>query len=465
MKSGERSLSVLEKYYFERNINSVYSVFFVAGVYSQVDPALLSHALRAVLLKYAALSLNAFGDSSKTALLRTLDRIEFDTVVEYTEIGELVNAEIKLNESVTKEILKLKLDLNVQAPLWRILVINKETVVFITDHLLVDGTSGVNFHLELLKEMNKLKGLKISTKLDLLFDSAVDTPEIEFSSQNDDMYNPGLLFAVNIVFWEFAPNFVKNVGNYIYSKISGKGLTGEFFKSERKLKLKDFEVSTFYVKIKPDYLKIMLLECKSHKVQLTSLLMYIASLSVSEHSQGKDLTMSFPASTRNVFDLDPEVAKFGVFVKSGSFVIAAPSGKTPNWEVISSIQDEITKCIKSDTGLKEIGMLKYVDPKEYVMGSVGNSLRTTVEISNLGLMKSELIGSEAQAGETSETVKLVDLYFNQCIGFSGGLANFNVASTTLGGMNIAVTYHPSERNYFSGCEKFWNDFIREMATV
>jgi hypothetical protein len=177
------SQETLQKLYSELNIQSN---VIVAATYSNgrdtlLKEALLFQALRKVIAEQPALSIVMHEEPSKE---NQTDRRSWEGRLKSINLPDCVSY---LNDyDVSSNGLQNLLETNhnewfdVQdrkKPLWRLVVVNKTHVLFIYNHFIADGSSGLNFHQSLLSALNR-----VSKDDDSAIPAALGSPVIQISS-------------------------------------------------------------------------------------------------------------------------------------------------------------------------------------------------------------------------------------------------------------------------------------------
>lgn len=443
----------MESYFYETTHTGAYSNFFVAGVYKGITENLLSHALRNIILEYPSFTYNVFGGDLKSLVLRQVLKIDFEDVVEF--ISKPMEPGSKLDDQISQQVVDRGFRFGIESPLWRVIVLNNETVIFYCDHILFDGVSLANFHHLLLENMNQVKSSE--EKLDRLFDFKLDSFGVSYSPNHCDIYNAKWHTVIWALYHELVPRSIKfyvQKCKRLFDPNEPK-LTGYSFKGNHVLRLKDFRVNSIYVNVPPEKLSFMLKECRYQRVLMTALISYISLAAIKQVTKNADLAVGFPVSMRDKIKLRyPQDTTFGIFVKGEYFDLTAIEFDSYiNWDDVRMIHRRITSLLETGRANDQVGMLKFINVCDWQLSQVGTHLRDTVQISNLGLQK---------VAHKKGVVEIVDMFFNQCIGFAGGYLNPNIISTDVNGMNIAMAYHPNDAQEIEPCLPIFESMLHNF---
>ncbi|GMF99184.1 hypothetical protein B5S33_g3697 [[Candida] boidinii] len=481
-----RSLSRLEEYYKFRNTYRVYTGFYLFGQFSEPwTTHIMYDVLKNIIDRHPELYNQVFdreivdkkGKKKVTSEIAPVDSFKLSDVLEIVNDKKLESLEETIN--YCNEIMFDKgFDFNLKnKPLWKIFLINSKNVLFYTEHMLFDGTSGANFFRELKYEFNKLtssSNCESSSDDDaeylnkLVYSTGADSRVPVVST---DLYTckPSTAYMLYILYKELAPVFVTKYAKRIYSGISyylgfksgefqeidgysvGSVFTFDNHIDEPVINRKNTKILSLS---KEDVGKL-LGKCREHGVKMTSVLATIGNIGICGSANGYDIGTGIPFNVRPFVDEEKlrdagETIKafelFGLFmsqvsvefpstylkenfpdpegIKSG---VCAEKEQIAFWNVAKYFQHHLSTRMEESLALA--GTLDYVDPEDFVKSSLSKKKSKSYEISNVGVLKN---------GET-EKQKLVNLVFNQPNGTITGYFGCNVAGTDIGGTNFALT--------------------------
>ncbi|OWB76261.1 hypothetical protein B5S32_g411 [[Candida] boidinii] len=497
-----RSLSRLEEYYKFRNTYRVYTGFYLYGQFSEPWTAhIMFDVLKNIIHRHPELYNQIFdketvdkkGNKKVTFEIAPVESFKLSDVLEIVQDDKLENLEDAIN--FCNEIMFDKgFDFNLKnKPLWKIFLVNSKNVLFYTEHMVSDGTSGGNVFRELKSEYNNLTS---STDYDIPSSGDAEyLDKIIYSTGADsrvpvvstDLYpcKPSTAYMISLLYKELAPVFVKTYAKKIYSGISYYlGFkSGEFQEIDSRLAgsvftFDDFmdgpginRTNTKILSLSKEDVKKLLGKCREHGVKLTSVLATVGNIGIYRSANGYDIGTGIPFNVRPF--VDEEKLKdagetisaselFGLFmsqvsvefpstylkenfpdmegIKSG---VCGEKEQLAFWNVAKYFQHQLST--RMDESLALAGSLDYVDPEDFVKSSLSKKKNKSYEISNVGVLKND----------ETEKQKLVNLVFNQPNGTNTGYYGCNVAGTDIGGTNLALTC-------VNGLEEEFNIYVEQF---
>ncbi|ODV97885.1 hypothetical protein PACTADRAFT_47722 [Pachysolen tannophilus NRRL Y-2460] len=486
----ERNVSFFEECYYQRNVTDFYSNFFVSATYDNRKgkdfKRILAKSLRNLILKHPILYTNVYKNEKINRLvLRPVESINFKDLVEFEEHETLFDHPNSLNGHVMQEIIHSKFKYgNLDEPLWKLKVINNETLIFYCDHILFDGTSGANFHEKLLHEFNDVskaedetEAKKVLENNDIkLFDLEDDAQYVKPLQESiyGAMCKTDIKFIAGNLYSQYAPAWLQKIPEKLYeyffpspieqSKENSLTPTGSLYENTNYLARKgafthDFKI----VNIPPDRLSKLLKITRSNEVSLTALIMYVSLIALKNLTKDQDTITKFPISLRGKEDLGKYDTTFGLFIKSGELVLPPltnkPSPTTTDkvdWKVVKLINDKLKEVLVDDDNFKSIAMQRLFNDTKFFVKQLNKPLSSTLEISNLGFK------SFKDIDETAADFMITDMLFSQSIGALGSNFSLDVISTKLGGMNIVLTTIPELREEYAYSIDLFEKLIIEL---
>lgn len=440
----EREFTSFERYYFWRNKLNMYSNFRVAVEYTEeLEIQAIYNALYSMIKKHASLSMNAYKKQQAWPFefpyyLKFMDVYKLSDVLEIIEDNK-----IKLTNVFDKlESVHFKYGTN--KPLWSLILLNKRTLVYYSDHLLFDGSSGLNFHRKFSEELrvkNKY-GLERYTGMDsVLFDRNKMDHKFKLTPKPSDLidYSVPILYIVYIIILLCCPlflvkfikcNFIDDdntVGSRTYSMIT---------LSTKMIELNDPKDQCKLVHIPQNRLQQLIKSCRKHDVKLTSLLVVMSLLSISKITGNeKDTITIIPVNARSKIPNEgrSNFHDFGLYL--GDINIELPpvnkmciNGQI-NWNFVKYVNNYIHLNIKNSQ--RDLGLIKLIDSKMFLERRkmcCENSIIGTLLVSNLGNLE------ELEGGRVFEKA-----YFDQpCKSGVLSLFAMNVVSTARGGAHLSL---------------------------
>ncbi|CAM9024859.1 unnamed protein product [Wickerhamomyces anomalus] len=403
-----RQIEGLEKRNYYRNLLSTYSCFIVGGrlniKFENKD--VLREAVRQLFESRKQLRLNVFKDDQNNTLVEkeiengwdSKEVVEFMNTSEDYSITEILN---DLHEKTFK--------LEVQKPMWKIVVVNQEWIMVLCDHTLYDGTTAALILEDLLTLLNK-EGLPVDKDLNLSKVCSVMARNMKHLMGQD-----GLKMLV---------------------------LRKETFRTLKQLISIDME----------DFMKLKKL-IDLHGVKFTAFWVYLSIISLSKIKNHDNIKVSVPCNLRSLLPSNFE-NHYGLFVSAVFLNLKPVATENIDWDYVKFINSTITRneLIK---GASLIGMLKYVDPKEGVSKEATSPRKTTYEISNLGLRKIPTLDNQVYSFD--------EFIFSQPNSLTGTQLTNSVISSSKK-VNIVVDGTPETKSFYHQYVQILNSQLQEILS-
>lgn len=423
-----RQTGLLERYHATRNYLGYDACVISAARYSmghdgkRFDKATLYPAVCRVLDREPALSFNIEGERSKEPFFSRLKSIDLNKAVVLHTDNSTVGEE-NIGELILEN-LKVPLDATAGTPLWRIVVIPDNTVIFAYSHTIGDGGSGPAFHRNLVAALNegKEESATHSDVWTLKEESAV--PWVKPMEQLTDL-NVSWMTILKTFYRILVPT-----GRSVW--------TGKDIPKERTL-----SVEIDVMALNADQVGRLLAVCRTHKASMTAALQILAVA-----------TMSSVITSR-----DPNAKKIKA-ISALTPVSLRPFTKTPitaicdhvstyhsdeklllngfSWEVASEYTTRLHASLPRSR--EAVGVIKYLYGKyeSFFHGQLGSKRPGGIELSNLGPWK--VLPGETSQNATSDGWKIQKLYFAQNDALFGAAMKINVAGDPEGGVGICFTW-------------------------
>ncbi|KAI3406721.2 hypothetical protein KGF56_000567 [Candida oxycetoniae] len=437
-----------ERFYICRGTEGFYNNFNITVKYDKhVTAAALSIALKSLIRKNSWFTHNFFKkDGTDSAIhnghnwtLQIVNQIRFDDVVSFEKIAHF-------NEKVLVKLNEQRVEMNIDKPLWRIIVFeeeennNEQLICIYVDHSQFDGLSAVQFQKDLSRELalidddddddekeeneTKVKEILFDYSRDLQYLPNKVMPPAEYAT---DLYIPPLTTVVNYHLGRYVP-FYENIYNWLYEPKRGEY---PLFVNKSPIR-KDMASKYNILKINPDTTVRITEFCRLHGVSVTAYLdiMVIKALQNSVfkamHGTSQLSTTSYVAiNGRRYYARDIQDFRFG------SMVCGAEVYLPPIENDILFMQEftkQLTTSIKSKNAFKAIGMLQYKNAWKLLndkIGKIGGG-RQTFTISNLGKMT-----------DSNNIYKFKEMYFGASVGV---MYNLVVNITTLPNNELTIVF-------------------------
>lgn len=433
-----RKAGLFEKYHIMRHHLGLDTCVITSARYlSQGDTTLdkptLFTALSHVVRNDRALSMQIQGEGTRDPIFVRLDTIDLSRIVEYRTDDSLAL------ESAMALCWSRPFEIGSPDPLWRLVVLSDNTVVFAYHHAIGDGQSGLAFHRSLLTALNRFAELQPVTS-DVVSVPPSLSPQVAVEEAVDTSVSFSLLCRQ--VFGLFAPR--KWTPGY-------SAWTGNDVDSTRVL-----HNNVRVWKIPPKDATSLLKLCRDHHSTLTSFLNTVTILVVSyllasknpSSYKCKTVSMSIPISLRRLTNVPPNVMcnhvsgyhTFSPLIKFQSNTKDKPHWTDSfSWEASAKCASDLRKSVKSSPEV--VGLLRFLFGryKEYFEGQLGQKRSHGVEISNLGVFPSEEAGSEGSSAVEAGW-RVEDVFFGQNDAVVGPAVKVNVVGSPSGSVGITFTW-------------------------
>ncbi|KAI0461297.1 hypothetical protein LJB42_000963 [Komagataella kurtzmanii] len=437
---GRRTLRPIEEYNYQRNVLKTYSCFIVASKLSEcVDKEVLLSRIQKLVASRKQLRLNVFKeDGTDDLYLQEISDWSVDDVVEFKTGSDIVE-EIGMAHRycfVTA----------INKPLWKLVVLNSQWLLLQCDHTLLDGNSAAFFHEELVCLLNNQPIGK----------------DLEEESQLSKFTTPSTKYLIRCLFSEFSPKWLSNwfgkLGKMPFTEKSQYQTDDPSWNISDKSPIRDNEFKTLKHLITintQEFIKLKSL-LKAQSVSFTSFWLYL-NLSVLSQFTQLSLNCSIPVNLRTLLD-KRNAKRYGLFVSAVELKLSTRlvSHESFDWNYVRYIQSHLSP-VKLKESAQLVGMLNYVNAKDYLLEKSSKPRTCTLEISNLGLRE--------DYKNTAAQPYLNEIIFSQPNNITGPYITNDMASTSEQ-VNILIGAVP-ECGYFydlytSGLEALLNEFIRDI---
>lgn len=406
MNRESRDISFPEEYCFWRTQLKTYTNYKILVEYSHdITQEALYHALTRMLYRYSALTTNVMPTNTNKIGFNfvLVDTVQFGDVVEFIEDENLENPEKILDSTYDTYF-----TYGNNKPLWKLQIINKKFILFYCDHIIYDGTSGKNFHIELSKELcisapsitsNSYHGLD-----SILFQKSMidfDSYQLIPSPPQIIDYNGSFGLTLYKLLVALTPEtFSKWLKRWLDGNPYSKMMNYDTI-TYKECKLVPNEKSTCrIIHLTQNQLNSLLKVARAHQIKLTSLIIMLGNLSCAKYITGKDndIVVGVPVNMRPL--IQEETANklcnnfsslFGLYVGVLFVDLPAMSKLCPdgniNWDLVKYVNGYIHDNFK--TAPVDYGLLRFTDIKQYIVETHEKNEKYAFEISNLGMIPSE----------------------------------------------------------------------------
>ncbi|KAF8889284.1 alcohol acetyltransferase-domain-containing protein [Infundibulicybe gibba] len=390
-----RPAGLLERFHITRQLLGFDSCVICAAKYSsklRLSPPILYPALGNVIHAHGALGVRLrLGHAEGPAFVR-LGQVDLDRAVHY------ISEDIAL-ETVLEAQFEEQFDTASDQPLWRLIVLPDNTVVFAYHHGIGDGMSGISFHKALLSALSTLTATPNHPPAHLI--SVPASAELSPAIENVTRLSP----SWGRIFWEVCGLFTPTSWSRGSSAWTGRSIPHNFT-SKTNVKLIYFE---------PEAVAEFIGICRRHHATLTSAFFTLSHSVLSRiilPSESKTISSYIPISLRGIVGTSPDV--FCDHVTGYHFY--PPIQPDFSWADASGLASELRSQIR-------------ILPQ----GKARDEETGGLECSNLGRVD---LGNDMTRGDWSIT----RVIFAPCSVVVGSALKVNMAGDPLGGLTVSVTW-------------------------
>lgn len=415
-----------ERNYLYRNVHKSYSNFNVTAQYDdglRFTPESLSHALSRVISKHPALACNFFRGSSSSKSDSVSGGMNFRKMaVSQVLFSDLVVFEQLDHPFGDKELSQLNekfYPVDQDRPLWQLVVYRFEKSVYltyVTDHLLVDGRSGLNFHQALFSEFSDT--LKCQDVKSIVF-SKLDKDTVRIPPTTDKIDS-----IMHVPWWYLVSRVALLKVIDPLSRLLGCRKP-EHFSFDVGVGRPEAVIETF--NIPADVVSSVLTTLRKKKKTLSPYICAIVDEAIRKcflphiDSSSQVCNVQIDVDGRQYLPQSKKDLSFNWCV---SVVQVETHPNTLIKDSIESFSKQLSNETKDRKVFRKIGMLQYTDPWAYAAARNETKCeRATFELSNLGLA----------------SIDAQNIWFSQDLGL---LAYWVLlaASTAKGGLNLTLAY-------------------------
>ncbi|AQZ13562.1 SLI1 (YGR212W) [Zygosaccharomyces parabailii] len=464
---GIRKLSSLEKFFYSRSVLRLHSCFYVGIQLDHLpEKSQLQEALKRTITEYTKLHSNvAIDDKDSEEFIKIIDRsFEFDDVVEYVPWKQFDQ------DKINYVFQNYGFSYNTEKPLWKILVLpHEQKLILLMSHVLFDGMAGVLIWKELLKNLNRIPST-IGTNSDEVY-SPLESQHFDEDHHPYDDWPSTWTNALTRFFigqylkWQPLVKVVElnsdqfQFTNYSYPDgliRNGKNsVTGCYEIRNDNLQ--------WNLHLETQELQNILALCKKNQVSLTSMLVALLSLSITECADpqrytGFQLKIDVPINTRlacnKILHDDQYTNKLGNFVANTALTQSVKE-KQDIWQLAKKFQAAIAQKSQAEIhdAINECKLLDLLNIEQFLRAKIAaGKPASTFEVSNLGYQSFDDIEGPFQ---------VKDAFFNQPQGI--GSIFFCSVISTKGGFNCNITYPKDLEADLKPCLQYCSEWVRRES--
>lgn len=422
----------------------MYPNFRIAVEYTEeLDVKSIYYALQNMIYQHPSFSMNAYHKEAYFYMFP----YHFKLMQSYklSDVLQVIDDPSLTIDAIFNKLNDVYFHYGTKKPLWSLILLNKKTLIYYSDHLLFDGTSGLNFHKVFAQCLKETKNCKENNDFDkdkldsILFDVNNIDDEFQLAPKPSELIDYSvpisyiLYFVMITCFPKLLTTFIKYY--FIDEAAISKSRTYNMIPLPKKMiKLNRSKDQCKLVNIPQDKLKLLIGGCRKHAVKLTSLLVVMSLLAISRVTGAENDTMVLiPVNSRNKIKNSVK-DDFGLYLGDLSMELP-PVEKTCNngeinWNIVKYINDYIHNNLSSSQN--DLGLTSLVDTKVFLEQRKKidkDKLIATLLVSNLGKLEIEKGNDEV----------FENAYFDQpCRSGILSLFSMNVISTQRGGAELSL---------------------------
>ncbi|KAK9312826.1 alcohol acetyltransferase [Lipomyces starkeyi] len=390
-----RRAGLLETFFIQRKTLDYYTdVVMWATFNSPISRPRIYYALTKLVSKNPAMRVHVLDPLADYPTLAYFDTVDFEKVVEYRTMPE-----INMEQLMT-DFDRANFDYSeLETPLWKVWVLNGQTVVFAFDHGALDGVSGAIVLVQLAEFLND-EIVEADVPSLAKFDPVVEPNPVidDILPPNPNWVPPAVPTTPRRLPSIFAP--------YAYPT------SGDHWR---------------IVNVPRSSVTALLMECRKRKVALTALFHTILLTAMSRvYPTPEGFDTMIPISSRRFFPaqyLDPE-SIMGNYLYHFKEISPAQRSASLNWEEVIRFNEKVkassgdhTKSFILENLVPQVGKIR-----EVMQSKIGKPRENDIAVSNLGAYKFpnggafevQNVGFSQSNGPIMPPVKM------NCVGVLGG---------------------------------------------
>ncbi|KAF5374355.1 hypothetical protein D9758_004733 [Tetrapyrgos nigripes] len=424
-----RSPGLLESYHLVSHGLGMDSCVLSAAKYVHPDPdifslcqQLLFPALHSIIPQHPILCVRASDARVSPIHFIRMDTIDLSKIVRYLD-----QSSQHLEEVIESELTK-PFDTTRDVPLWRLTVLNDNTIIFAFHHGIGDGMSGLAFHRTLLRTLRAQ-----NQKPDSFIQKVFVPKDITLVGASDQLTDVSSSWSqvIRAVLDLFIPSPWTS---------AAKSWTG----NDVPVQIPPLQAHARIIQVAARDAQRLLDVCRAHEATITSALHSLMISSLSNILQNSSylplvtnkstLFSGIPVSLR----FQTGVSKDAICNHLSMIFVTSPIQPQFSWSEASALAT--TLRTKSRTCKSEVGLLRFLfgNYAGFLKGNLGKKRQTTLELSNIG--RFELDDHEDDNEKRGPSWEIQDLVFAHCNVTMGAAIKLNVASAPSGNMAICVTW-------------------------
>ncbi|KAK6455196.1 alcohol acetyltransferase [Scheffersomyces xylosifermentans] len=463
-----RKLGFNERYYLCRGNEGYYTNFNITVTYPhRISVELLSNALKELITKNSWLSHNFFKlDNQDDTVanghnyeVRYVDKIKFEDVVTFKNVDVF-------DGNVLSEINNITCPMNVELPLWRIVVLEtsngKQFFCGVFDHSIFDGMSGAQFMKDLTKELNTATEVYdeylFDYERDQLFLPKLILPAVDTLT---DLFKLSFIDIVKYYANKYLPNVILNFFTKLRNLVSPDPMkpnlgVNPVFKCG--LITKDLRTNYRVLNFSNEQIEKVTQFCRSQDLTITPYFDIIA-VKCLEETVYKAVDPSTEFSTINLVAVNGrryydhfENFLYGVMVCGDP--ILTPPLTSDLLSYMKYFHRTMMERIRTKSSFKLVGLYRFYNLWDFFKQKLNKADgRFTITISNLGKFV-----------QPKGRFEVEEIYFgsNTAITYHFIL---NMSTSEKGGLNVVFGYLPEYDNLYVNDKKVLDIFFEKFYNM
>ncbi|THU92734.1 hypothetical protein K435DRAFT_725967, partial [Dendrothele bispora CBS 962.96] len=424
-----RPAALIENYHVTRHFLGLDSCLVSAARYNHPEKLSLSRdvlfsAVRSLVRKHAALCVCLADEGTPEPKFVRLESIDLSEVVRFVD-----QSSQELEKIIESEFLK---PFDTTKTLWRLTILNGNTVLFVYHHCMGDGMSSTAFHRTLFRALNEEQPTGPDSFVEKVFTPG-DTALVDPIEHLTDVTPPWLTVIREVLKLFIPPSWTSAARSWTGNDVpSFESLPSPLKTHARAIRFSAKDVAT------------LTSLCRSHNATITSALYFLITTSLSHTIQNppyltekSNICASIPVSLRP----QTGASKDAICDHPSSVTLYTPINATFSWKDATSLASTLRAHSQSQfrEPRTQIGLLKFLYGKyeAFFKGKLDRKRDAALELSNVGRFELD------EPNEPGSGWQIEDVAFAQCNAVVGPAITANVASAPGGNMTLVFTWGDS----------------------
>ncbi|KAH9949943.1 alcohol acetyltransferase [Amylocystis lapponica] len=425
-----REAGLLERYYIARRVLNMDSCVMVAATYTSdagvLDKPTLLLALEKVVQRHGALGMQISRADTRHPVYVRLPEIDLTKTVVFAR------DQPRTLQQAMEAHLQRTFELNTTSPLWRVEVLEDNTVIFAYLHAIADGQSGRAFHRALLEALNESSQPEAARAAPDIVSVPTDTVPLQPAEALTDL-SVSFLTACRAILDLFIPDsWTAHASAWTGNPVA---------------KTPTLATRVRLLSLAPDETARILARCRAHNATLTAFLHTLALRVLSAliaadpalaHTY-RTVASAIPVSLRRFAGISADEFCNAISVYESLHPLLAPTDADAfPWDAAARFTVELHAGLARTR--EQMGLFKFLfgNIEGWVRGKMGRKRGHGVELSNVGPFP----GPAAAAAEATEAEAwhIAAVQFAQPCHVFGAALIIGLVGTPLGGLGISVTW-------------------------